>query len=243
VHALVLAGGEGSRLAAEGIRVPKPLIPLAGRPLLLHVLEALAALECESLTVMVREDFLADVRDSLAAQPRPLRQAVTVAPCLTPTSAHTLVAGLGLVPPGPVFCTMVDSVMPPESWGAAYRGATAELDRGADAVLVVTPFLHDESPLFIERDRRGVVRGVGDRPGGEGRVVSGGVYAFGPEVRRLAGEALAAGVARMRGFLAWLIARGARVATVEIESIVDLDRAADWALADRWLSGEPLGGG
>src|SRR5205814_293210 len=31
VHGLILAGGEGSRLAAGGIRVPKPLVEVAGR--------------------------------------------------------------------------------------------------------------------------------------------------------------------------------------------------------------------
>src|SRR3989441_6635695 len=57
VHGLILAGGEGSRLAAGGIAVPKPLVEVAGKPQIVGLLETLAALGCSSLTCAVRADF------------------------------------------------------------------------------------------------------------------------------------------------------------------------------------------
>src|SRR3954467_2824116 len=48
--AVVLAAGEGTRMRSER---PKPLHRLCGRPLVLHVLDALAELELERAVVVV----------------------------------------------------------------------------------------------------------------------------------------------------------------------------------------------
>ena len=232
VHGLVLAGGEGSRLAAEGYATPKPLVPIAGRPLIVAQVETLIRVGCPTVTVMVREEFHDAVRRAIAETPA--NRLVTVTPCQTPTSAHTLVAGMALVPPGPLFCTMVDTVMPQASWTAAYRATVRDLADGADAVLIVTPFVHDESPLYAVRDRQGLVCALDSSPGAD-RVVTGGVYGFSVAARKLAAVAVDDGVRRMRGFLQRLIAGGARVTAVEIEKIVDLDRIADLTLVTQWL--------
>jgi len=211
-------------------------VEVAGRPLVVGLLETLARLGCETLTCMIREEFR-DALQLLAACDvgRPLR----VEPCHTPTSAHTLAAGLALVPPGPVFCSLVDSIMLPASWQAVYAATGAYLTGGADAVLVVTPFVDDESPLYVNRDASGYVRALGK--GGPGRtLVTGGVYGFNSSARLAAAEAVRDGVERMRGFLQRLVAQGARVATVEVEKIIDLDRPSDLLAANRWLSAAGL---
>ncbi|HXR53644.1 MAG TPA: NTP transferase domain-containing protein [Acidimicrobiales bacterium] len=50
LHAIVLAAGEGTRMRSER---PKPLHRLAGRPMVLHVLDALAELELDRVVVVV----------------------------------------------------------------------------------------------------------------------------------------------------------------------------------------------
>lgn len=236
VHGLVLAGGEGSRLAAEGYETPKPLVPLRGTPLVAVQVETLVGLGCATVTVMVRQEFHAAAQAAITETraKSSVRTPVTVTPCQTPTSAHTLVAGLARVPPGPVFCTMVDTVMPRASWAEAYRATVRDLDAGAAAVLIVTPFVHDESPLYVIRGRQGLVCALGSSPGAD-RVVTGGVYGFSAAARKLAAEAVDDGVRRMRGFLQRLIAGGADVTAVEIAKIVDLDRIADLTLVNQWL--------
>ncbi len=232
MHGLVLAGGEGSRLAAEGVPTPKPLLEVAGQPLIVALLRTLERLGCESLTCMVRADFPAVVQ---ALERQRFKPPFILRTCSTPSSAHTLVEGLQAVPAGPVFCSMVDTVMRPRDWAAAYGATRDHLASGADAVLVVTPFVHDESPLYVARDREGLARSLGSAPGSEPRV-SGGVYGFGSAARAAARDALADGVQRMRGFLQRLIADGARVATVEVPQIIDLDRRSDWELANTWMA-------
>src|SRR2546426_8779640 len=65
---------------------------------------------------MVRADFV-DVFRVLDG--RAFGRPVSIRPCRTPSSVHTLARGLETIPEGPVFCTMVDTVMPPGDWRAA----------------------------------------------------------------------------------------------------------------------------
>jgi len=211
MQGLILAGGRGSRLAADGVETPKPLVEVGGRPQIVNLIETFAELGCETVTCMVREGITLDV-------PRP----TVVRTCRTPSSLHTLVAGLAIVPPGPVFCAMVDTVMPSADWHRVYLGVTERLAAGSLAVLAVTPFVDDELPLF-------------DTPPPGPLLVTGGVYGLSPESRRLAAIAVAS-LHRMRAFLRLLVGLRAPVATVEVPRIIDLDHKRDLDAAERWLT-------
>ena len=58
-HAMVLAAGLGTRMHAAGDRLPKPLMPCAGKPLIDHVLDLLAAAGTRS--VVVNSHYLGDL--------------------------------------------------------------------------------------------------------------------------------------------------------------------------------------
>ncbi|HVH10713.1 MAG TPA: NTP transferase domain-containing protein [Gemmatimonadales bacterium] len=232
MHGLILAGGEGSRLAAGGVGVPKPLVPVGGRPQIVGLVETFAALGCERVTCAVRADFPAVRRllDGTRFGP-PL----TVVECRTPSSLHTLVAALATMPAGPVFCSMVDTVMRAGDWQTVYRATERELGEGADMVLAVTPFVDDESAVYVRRGARGDVEAVSDEPVAP-PCVTGGVYGLSAGARVAAGDAVARGVHRMRAFLKGAVAAGHRVAAVEVPRIIDIDRASDLAMANAWLA-------
>ena len=227
IHGLILAGGDGSRLAADGVTTPKALVRIGGRPQILNLIQILEQLGCESITCMVREG----VRVETPASAR-----VVVRTCHTPSSLHTLVAGLAVMPPGPVFCTMVDTVMPFADWQVVYAGVTEQLRAGSFAVLAVTPFVDDERPVYVARDALGRAIEIADSPsnGTAPVVVTGGVYGFSPGARRLASVAVTS-ESRMRAFLKLLIAVRAPIATVEVAKIIDLDHKRDLEAAERWL--------
>ncbi len=232
MHGLILAGGEGSRLAAGGIAVPKPLVQVGGKPQIVALLDMLVQLGCPSLTCAVRADFPA-VRRLLDG--RRFGPPLTVVECRTPSSLHTLVEGLGAVPPGPVFCSMVDTVMRPEDWGTVYAAADRHLAEGAEVVLAVTPYVDDESPVYVSRSGEGDVRALSDTPLTP-PCVTGGVYGLSVAARQAAAEAVARGVHKMRAFLKQRVADGRRVAAVEVPRIIDIDRPSDLQHANAWLA-------
>ena len=225
MQGLILAGGDGSRLAADGVETPKALVEIAGRPQVLNLIQTLEELGCESITCMIRDGVRVDAPRS-----------AVVRSCHTPSSLHTLVAGLALVPPGPVFCTMVDTVMPAADWRRVYAEVTDKLQQGSFAVLAVTPFVDDEFPVYVWRDAQGRVTDIADRPsnGAASAVVTGGVYGLSPGARRLATVAVSS-ASRMRAFLKLLVEVRAPVATVEVPKIIDLDHKRDLDAAETWL--------
>jgi len=226
MQGLILAGGRGSRLAADGVEAPKALVEVGGRPQIVNLIDMFAELGCASITCMVREGITVDV-------PKP----TVVRTCRTPSSLHTLVAGLAIVPPGPVFCAMVDTVMPAADWRRVYRGVTDRLASRSIAVLAVTPFVDDELPLYVTRNTEGLATGILDTPPPPPgpRLVTGGVYGLSPEARRLATVAVAS-LHRMRAFLRLLVELRVPVATVEVPRIIDLDHKRDLDAAERWLT-------
>jgi NDP-sugar pyrophosphorylase family protein len=234
VHGLILAGGEGSRLTAGGIALPKPLVEVGGRPQIVGLLETFAGLGCETLTCAVRADFTA-VFQLLDAQR--FRAPFRVIACRTPSSLHTLAAGLAVLPDGPVFCSMVDTVMRPADWRAVYRATARHIEEGADVVLAVTPYVDDESPVYVRLGGGGkdAVLAIGDTPF-DPPCVTGGVYGLSGASRRAAAAAVERGMHKMRAFLKSLVAEGRRVTAVEVPRIIDIDRPSDLQTANAWLA-------
>ncbi|MCB1182241.1 phosphotransferase [bacterium] len=72
LRGMVLAAGYGTRLAPLTDHVPKPLLPVDGRPLLDHVLDALLAAGCDRIGVNTHH-LGRQVRAHLAAHPRASR--------------------------------------------------------------------------------------------------------------------------------------------------------------------------
>jgi NDP-sugar pyrophosphorylase family protein len=229
MHGLILAGGEGSRLLASGVTVPKALVPIAGQPQVVRMVAACRRVGCESVTCAVREDLVEAV--SLAIGDTSVR----LVPLRTPTSLHTLQGGLQAVPPGRVLVTLVDSVMPAADWDAAHHDAVRMLP-GAAAVVAVTPFVDDAAPLWADVGADGTVRAFGRR--GARDLVTGGVYWLDERARVEATAAVESGVERLRGFLARLIARDLPVRAVEVRKIVDVDTSADLVAALALIEGE-----
>ncbi len=233
MHALILAGGEGSRLRADGVATPKAFVEIGGRPLVFRLVETLRGLGCASITAVIRRSVLAQAGGLAQGA---LEAGLNVIPCDTPSSLHTLARGLEAVPPGPILCTMVDTVMREGDWQHLFDRADRQLQDGADACVAVTSFVDDEKPLWVTRRSDGLVRSFGAE-----RVtpalVTGGVYFLSSGIRDLAPRVVSLGVERMRGFLGWLVEHGYRVATADVERIVDLDRGRDLAQAVTWLGG------
>jgi len=108
--AMVLAAGYGERMRPLTLRMPKPLVPLAGRPLIDHVLNRLAGAGVERAIVNVH--YLPDqIEESLAR-----RQGMKPAIVISDERDQLLDTGggakraLALLGPGPFFIHNADTV-------------------------------------------------------------------------------------------------------------------------------------
>jgi NDP-sugar pyrophosphorylase family protein len=130
---------------------------------------------------------------------------------------------------------MVDTVMRPADWWAVFAATERYLEEGAEMVLAVTPYVDDESPVYVIRGGAGDVRALSDEPV-HPPCVTGGVYGLSAGMRRAAADAASGGGHRMRGFLKMVVADGRRVASVEVPRIIDIDRPSDLQHANAWLA-------
>jgi MurNAc alpha-1-phosphate uridylyltransferase len=119
--AMVLAAGFGERMRPLTLRMPKPLVPIAGRPLIDHVLGRLAAAGVE--TAVVNVHYLPDQLEAYLANRRGQPPKTVVSDergVLLDTGGGTKRA-LPLLGHGPFFIHNADSV-----WS---EGATPALSR------------------------------------------------------------------------------------------------------------------
>jgi hypothetical protein len=176
-----------------------------------------------------------DLADAVAAALEEGETGARVLPCRTPSSLHTLVEGVAVAGGDAILCTMVDTWMADADWAAVGERAARGLADGEALLLAVTPFTgDDERPLFVDVDRAGRVRRIGEAPG-ERPLITGGVYVLSPSAGQLARECLERGMSRMRAFLAHAAPR-LPVWAIEIGRMIDIDRRADLDAAERWLA-------
>src|SRR3954454_12752904 len=88
---VILAAGSGSRLATTRGDVPKPLMTVAGVPLIVHALEHACASGCVEAVIMVGYEG-ARVREAIAAMPSPLHLLFVENPDYTAPNGVSLLA-------------------------------------------------------------------------------------------------------------------------------------------------------
>jgi NDP-sugar pyrophosphorylase family protein len=223
----IIAAGDGSRLRAAGLGVPKPLVPVGGVPLLEGALRNFAAAGVDEVTVIVNEAIGPRCLDW--ARTRVDRPALRFIVKTTASSLESFLRVTGGPEPGPVLVSTVDA------WCAAadYARFVAAARRcPADAlVLAVTPLVDDEKPLWVDVDPAGRVTAIGG-PGGA--LVTAGLYLVPEPLRR---REPPPGLGRLREYLAWLHRTGWPVHAEIIDRVVDVDRAEDIAHAERLALG------
>lgn len=217
----IIAAGEGRRLRESGYSVPKPLVPVAGVPLIEGVIRNFLAADIASLTVILNDDER-ECAAWLAGRFPSLDLRVIVR--TTASSLESFTRVLAAAPAGPIVVSTVDAWCRPADFAGFVEAARR---RPAEAtVLAVTPLVEDESPLWAVLDDDGRVRELG---GKSGNVVTAGIYVVPERVRALSPPP---GLGRLREFLAWLVTRGEMVYGETIDRVVDVDRSADVILAE-----------
>ena len=227
----IIAAGEGSRLAQEGIAKPKPLVELQSEPMIGRLINIMLRCNAESISIIVNE-HMTEVREYLQALelPVPLNLVVKT----TPSSMHSLWHLSRVIPKGKFCLTTVDTIFREEDF-KGYIDAF-EADDEDDGMWAVTPFVDDEKPLWVDVDEQMTITAFRDKRWDGARYVSGGVYAMTDGAFEVLERCIEQGVSRMRNFQRALVESGRRLKAYSIDKIVDVDHAGDIATAEAFLA-------
>ena len=229
----IIAAGEGSRLAQEGVKKPKPLVELNGEPMIGRLINVFTRCNAESISVIVNNE-MKEVKAYLDTLNPGVPFNVVVKS--TPSSMHSFFELSRVMQKGKFCLTTVDTIFREEDF-AKYIAAF-EADTSSDGMMAVTPFIEDEKPLYVDVDDSMSIRAFRDAAYEGARFISGGVYALNDKAITVLEDCMNRGVARMRNFQRALIDAGLCLKAYPIEKIVDVDHAGDIEVAERFLGGE-----
>lgn len=261
----IIAAGEGSRLASEGIGEPKPLVRINGEPLvdrLIRVFMDNNATEilviCNNLTPLVSDHLALIQRQGLSRQRVPLRYVVKT----TPSSMHSFYELSSLMDKEPFVLTTVDTIFREDDFhryvehftksiaatGGAQHSSSNNGENGIDGLMGVTDFIDDEKPLYVGTDAEMNITGFfdsydslrkneGTQVATTPTYISGGIYGLTAPALRTLNGCMVRGESRMRNYQRALIRDGLRLKAFAFSKVLDIDHASDIAKAEAFLCG------
>lgn len=228
MRAGVIAAGEGSRLAAAAPGVPKPLIPVGGRPLAHWIVGGLAKSGAKSVTVLTNSRGGAVAPSLAAAFPDTAFDFVTAD---TESSFESFrLVSLRLAEAAESFLvSTTDALIPPAEVARFWSECRAS---SAEVGLALTAHVDDEKPLWADLGPGGRVTALGAAARDKAAVTCGLYYLTRAAAKRLPPPDAHR---RLRDFLAAQTAAG-RVHGVLLSKTLDVDRPQDLAAAEDFLT-------
>ena len=225
----IIAAGLGERLSRAGVRGPKPLVPVAGVPLIEHTLSAIRAAGLREVVCIINE---ASGAVETHCRQRITDLSLTFIHRTTPSSMESLFTLAPHLGDQPFLLLTVDAIVAPPVMRDFVAAASRQGD--ADGVLAVNSFIDDEKPLRVRCDPAGRITAIG-APAGESPIITAGFYVFHPRIFREIDAARAAQFTALRQFLAHLVGRGYRLYAGPVPKCVDVDRLEDIATAEAFI--------
>lgn len=225
----IIAAGLGERLRQGGVPQPKPLVPVAGRPLIDYGLDAVSRAGVTEVACIVNEESSGIEEHCREAWPGLRFEFVRRT---TPSSMESLFTLSPFLQDGPFVLLTVDAIFAP----AVLRDflTAAAVRQGAHGVLAVNGFVDDEKPLWVRVASGGQITAFGEQGRGSG-LVTAGFYVFDPIVFREIAVARERQLTALREFLGHLLASGYRLYGELVPKTVDVDRPTDIVVADAFV--------
>lgn len=226
----IIAAGEGSRLAQEGVNKPKPLVELNGEPMIGRLIAIFDRLHAESISIIVNNE-MKEVREYVESLKD--KYPIQIVVKSTPSSMHSFFELSRIMKPGKFCLTTVDTIFREDDF-AGYIKAF-EADTESDGMMAVTPFIDDEKPLYVDTDDELNIRAFRDEKYDGAKYISGGIYALNEKAVKVLEDCMDKGVSRMRNFQRALVAAGLKLKAYPIEKIIDVDHASDIPVAESFI--------
>lgn len=226
----ILAAGEGSRLASEGVAKPKPLVELQGVPLIERLIRIFARNGASSINIIVNEQQPETVEFIKSLE---VGCPINIVIKSTPSSMHSMHA-LSHLLRGEKFClTTVDTLFREDEF-ANYIKKLEEYE--GDGIMAVTDYIDDEKPLYIATDENMEITAFCDKPTPETHYISGGIYGLSPKALDILDRCMNDGIHRMRNFQRRLVESGMKLKAFPLGKIIDIDHAEDIIKAEEFIA-------
>jgi NDP-sugar pyrophosphorylase family protein len=227
----IIAAGRGERLRNASAGLPKPLVELDGRPMLIRQIELMQRHGLQRVNIIINSETAGLIDKKQIVLPAGVDCCVKD----TPSSMESLLALGARLQAASFLLATVDAVVTDGEFerflNASRNRVTSKKSQGSlDGVLGMVEWRGDARPLFVNLASDGLITGFG---GERGAVVTAGLYCFTPRIFEHAEEARSLKLNSLRQFLGLLIARQFRFAAVELTGVVDVDEAADLAAAQK----------
>lgn len=230
----IIAAGEGSRLAQEGVSLPKPLVKINGEPMIGRLVNIFTRLGAESICIIVNEE-MTEVQKFVEALAETSSVPINIVVKSTPSSMHSF-SELGklLKGKGKFIVTTVDTFFRENDFKEYAMAFQA--DNSHDGMMAMTGFIDDEKPLYIETDENDEILAFRDEPWSEARYVSAGIYGLSDPALEVLDDCLAKDVKRMRNYQRALVGAGLHLKGYDMGKVLDVDHAGDIEKAEAFLS-------
>lgn len=173
----IISAGEGSRLAQEGVQLPKPLVQLNGMAMIDRLIHIFAKNGAEQVVVIINNE-VAQTKEHLALLKKVSEVPLEVIVKTTPSSMHSFYE-LSTYLKDDKFClTTVDTIFREEEFSRFIEAFKAS---DKDGLMAVTDYIDDEKPLYISTDEELHITGFHDARTPDCRYISGGIYCLTPK--------------------------------------------------------------
>lgn len=226
----IIAAGEGSRLAQEGVALPKPLVKLNGKAMIRRLIDIFLENDATSISIIVNEE-MTQVREYISNLK--LNVPLNVVVKSTPSSMHSLFELRNYLRDGKFCLTTVDTIFKNDEF-SKYVKSFIE-DEVSDGMMAVTDYIDDEKPLYVDVDSDMQIKGFLDQSS-DCKYISGGIYGLTPKAIDTLEACLSSGQSRMRNFQRQLVADGLILKAHPFAKIVDVDHAEDIEKAEQFLN-------
>lgn len=218
----IIAAGEGSRFKNQGIATHKPMIPVAGLPLIGHALRNLQFAGIRKVVIIFNEAEEECVNWVRKNFPGLTLEFIVKSTASSFESFWLVGQALGF---GHHLLSTVDAFCLPQEYKKMVDSAP---ERGM--ALGLTAFVDDEKPLWVrmeETSKRILEMGLA-----QGDYVTSGLYSVPSEIfdARPEGEMVS-----LRTFLKWLVDKQYPVYGVVLSKVVDVDTPKDIEAAEQLL--------
>lgn len=231
----IIAAGDGSRLAQEGVTEPKPLVKVRGERLIDRLIRIFMENNATEIVVICNEQMF-DVANHLKmiqakglnGLPIPLRFVVKS----TPSSMHSFYELRDFLRDEPFILTTVDTIFDESEFHDYVLSFQDKIAHGTAALMGVTDYIDDEKPLYVGVDNFMRINGYYDNAQVDSRFISAGIYGLTASSLDILESCIEKAESRMRNFQRALVAAGLRMEAYPLEKVFDIDHIEDIRKAD-----------